>query len=82
MASSSDSFSSALSHALERLGTPNLTMKEEQQKSIKAVYQGNSLFVRLSTGFGSELFGHSSSSEEGRTSVEQKSCTACTLCYC
>ena len=41
--SSSDNFSSALSYALERLNTPNLTLKEEQRKS--AVYQGNSVFV-------------------------------------
>ena len=45
MASSSDTFSSALSYALERLGMPNLTLKEEQRKSLKAVYQGNSVFV-------------------------------------
>ena len=41
MASSSNSFSSALCHALERLGVPNLTLKE-QQKSIEAD-QGNSV---------------------------------------
>ena len=52
MACSSDTFSSALSYALERLGTPNPTQKEEQPKSLKAVYQGNSVFVWLPTEFG------------------------------
>ena len=41
---------------------PNLTQKEEQRKSLKAVYQGNSVFVWLPTGCGSKFFGHSSSS--------------------
>ena len=45
MASSSDTFSSALSYALERLGTTDLTLKEEQRKSLEAVYQGNFVFV-------------------------------------
>ena len=35
MASSSDTFSSALSYALELLGMPNLTLNEEQQKSLR-----------------------------------------------
>ena len=30
---SSDTFSSALSYALELLGTPNLTLNEEQRKT-------------------------------------------------
>ena len=51
----SDTFSSALSYALERLGTPNLTLKEEQRKTIEAVYQGNSVFVWLPTGFGKSI---------------------------
>ena len=38
MASSSDTFSSALSYALELLGTPNLTLNKEQRKSLEAVY--------------------------------------------
>ena len=54
MASSSDTFSSALSYALELLGTPNLTPNEEQRKSLEAVYQGNSVFVWVPTGFGKE----------------------------
>ena len=55
MARSSDSFSSALSHALERLGKPTLTLKEEQRKSIEAVYKGSSVFVWLPTGFGKSI---------------------------
>ena len=51
-ASSSDTFSSALSYALELLGMPNLTLKKEQRKSLEAVYQGNSVFVWVPTGFG------------------------------
>ena len=27
------------------IGTPNLTLKEEEQKSLEAVYQGNSVFI-------------------------------------
>ena len=59
MASSSDTFSSALSYAMERLGTPNLTMKEERRKSLEAVHQGNSVFVcyqqDLARGFATKL---------------------------
>ena len=40
MASSSDMFSSALSYGLELLGMPNLTLNEEQRKTLKVVYQG------------------------------------------
>ena len=40
MASSSDTFSSALSYALELLGMPSLTLNEKQWKSLEAVYQG------------------------------------------
>ena len=55
MASSSDTFSSALSYALELLGTPNLILNEEQRKSLEAVCQGNSVFVWLPTGFGKSM---------------------------
>ena len=55
MASSSDTFSSALSYTLELLGTPNLTLNEEQRKSLEAVYQGNSVFVWVPTGFGKSI---------------------------
>ena len=55
MACSSDTFSSALSYALERFGTPNLTLKEEQRKWLEAVYRGNSVFVWLPTLFGKSI---------------------------
>ena len=55
MASSSNTFSSALSYALERLGMPNLILKEEQRKSVEVVYQGNFVFVWLPTGFGKSI---------------------------
>ena len=55
LASSSDTFFSALSYALEQLSTPNLTLKEEQRKSLEAVHQGNSEFVWLPTGFGKSI---------------------------
>ena len=55
MASSSASFSCALSYALELLGTPTLTLKEEQRKSPEVVYQGSSVFVWLPTGFGKSI---------------------------
>ena len=40
-----------------KIGTPNLTLKEEQWQYIEAVYQGNSVFVWSTAGFGSKLFG-------------------------
>ena len=43
MASSSDTFASALFYALELLGKTNLTLNEEQWKSLKVVYQGYSV---------------------------------------
>ena len=46
---------SALSYALELLDMPNLTLKEEQRKPFEAVYQGNSVFVWLPTGFGKSI---------------------------
>ena len=55
MASSSDSFSSALSYALELLGTSNLTLNEEQRKSLEVVYQGISVFIWVPTGFGKSI---------------------------
>ena len=56
MASSSDTYSSALSYALELLGTPNRTLNEEQRKSLEAVYQGNIVVVWVPTGFGKSIF--------------------------
>ena len=55
MASSSDTYSSALSYALELLGTPNRTLNEEQRKSLEAVYQGNIVVVWVPTGFGKSI---------------------------
>ena len=40
MAGSGVTFSSALSYALERLGTPNLILKEEQRKSVEVCSYG------------------------------------------
>ena len=51
MASSSNTLSSALH--LDH--TPNLTLNEEQRKSLEAVYQGNSVFVWLPTLFGKNM---------------------------
>ena len=55
MASSNDTFSSALSYALELLGTSNLTLNEEQRKSLEGVYQGNSVFIWEPIGFGKSI---------------------------
>ena len=49
------SFELAVQHALQRLGLPDLTPKEEQLQSIRAVYDGKSVFVWLPTGFGKSL---------------------------
>ena len=55
MVGSSDTFSSALSYALERMGMTNLALKEEQLKSLVPVYQGKSVFLWLLTGFGKSI---------------------------
>ena len=51
-----NSSTSALSYALELLSMPNLTLNEEQRKSLEAVYQGYSVFVWVKTGFGNLAF--------------------------
>ena len=38
------------------IGTPNLTLKEEERKSLEAVYQGNFVFVWLPTRFGKSIY--------------------------
>ena len=38
-------FSAAISYALDCLGSSNLTLKEEQLRSIRAVYLGRNVFV-------------------------------------
>ena len=48
-------FDSALSYALQRLGTPLLKPKPEQVASIKCVYERRDVFVWLPTGFGKSL---------------------------
>ena len=42
----------ALSYALQRLGTPNLILKPEQQSVIESICNGKDTFVWLPTGFG------------------------------
>ena len=52
MASSSDTFSSALSYALELLGTPNLTLKAEVPRGG---IPRNSVLIWLPTLFGKSI---------------------------
>ena len=45
-------FSSSVTYALQKLGTPDLVLKPEQRTAINAVYNGRDVFVWLPTGFG------------------------------
>ena len=51
----SEAFTAALAHSLEMLRLPDVTLKEEQQAAIKAVYEGRDVFVCLPTGYGKSL---------------------------
>jgi len=55
MATICSSFEEAIQCALERLASGHLTLKEEQFKAIRAVYDRKSMFVWLPTGFGKSL---------------------------
>ena len=48
-------FAKALSHALEMLGNSDFHLKKEQEQAIRAVYNGNDVFVWLPTGFGKSI---------------------------
>lgn len=48
-------FDRALSYALQRLGSPGVKLKPEQEAAIWAVYKGRDVFVRLPTRFGKSL---------------------------
>lgn len=48
-------FNCSVSYALERLGTPDMTLKPEQVAAILAVSQGKDVFVWLPTGFGKSM---------------------------
>lgn len=52
---SCDAFSAALTYSLDKLGLPQVCLKEEQRAAIKAVYQGRDVFVCLPTGYGKSL---------------------------
>ena len=51
-------FSSSVTYALQKLGTPDLVLKPEQRTAINAVYNGRDVFVWLPTGFGKSLCFH------------------------
>ena len=53
--SGGSSFSEALSYALRRLEMTQITVKEEQRSSMRAVYEGSDVFVWLPTGYGKSL---------------------------
>ena len=50
-----DLFSDTVAFALETLGLPHVTLKEEQSSAIRSVYEGRDVFVCLPTGFGKSL---------------------------
>ena len=47
--SGGSSFSEALSYALRRLEMTQITVKEEQHSSMRAVYEGSDVSVRVAT---------------------------------
>ena len=49
------SFVSAVSYALAQLGEPHLRLKDEQERSIHAIYGGKVVFMFLPTGFGKSV---------------------------
>ena len=51
-------FSSSVTYALQKLGTPDLVLKPEQRTAINVVYNGRDVFVWLPTGFGKSLCFH------------------------
>ena len=42
-------FSQCLSYTLTKLGKPGLSLKREQEEAIRAVYDGNDVFLWLPT---------------------------------
>ena len=48
-------FSAAVCYALSQLRTPHLSLKEQQRRSIRAIFDGKDVFVCLPTGFGKSL---------------------------
>ena len=55
MACVSTDLDCARSYALQRLGTPNLILKPEQQSVIESICNGKDTFVWLPTGFGKSI---------------------------
>ena len=55
MACTTSDFNSALSYALQRLGTPDLEPKPEQIAAMQSIYKRRDVFVWLPTGFGKYL---------------------------
>ena len=53
--SSIHSSASLKKYGLGRLGFSDLSLKDEQRLSIRAVYDGSSIFMWLPTGFGKSL---------------------------
>ena len=49
---SADRFCEAISYSLSRLGFSGVSLKEEQLKAVKAVYEGLGVFVCLPNGYG------------------------------
>ena len=52
---SSVSFSNAISYALAQLPLSHISLKNEQRLAIRAVYEGQDVFVCLPTGYGKSL---------------------------
>lgn len=49
------SFVNAVSYALAQLGKSHLDLKNEQERSIHAIYSGKDVFMFLPTGFGKSI---------------------------
>ena len=48
-------FHNSIEYELSAIACSHLSLKEEQLSSVKAVYEGKDMFVRLLTGFGKSL---------------------------
>ena len=49
------SFEQALQYAVSLVGKAGITLKEEQTRAIRSVYDGNDVFLWLPTGFGKSV---------------------------
>ena len=52
---SREKFTKALSYGLQRVGKPEVQMKDHQSKAVRYVYDKHDVFIWLPTGYGKSL---------------------------